>query len=337
MKKNWIYLVVFLLLLAVAAWLVTRDKNTTFDPAEVSFQVADTAALSKIFIADRKGNAVTLERQPDSSWMVNGKYKARPDMVKVLLETLSRMEVKMPVPKGAMNNVMANLASAGIKVEVYKGADQQKELVFYVGSSTTDTRGTYMIKEDAEIPYILYLPGWEGYLTPRFFASEEEWRERILFRLNPNEIASFEVSYPDSPGKGYFIAFEGDTLYTISRSPAAPKTFLQAAAGYSIWTEFANFRVEGFENQVPIRDSVIRMVPPIMHATITERSGKKHTITTYFKSQVSTIDVVLLQGYPDLDRHYFYYREGNDFGVLQDLIQPWMYLSYDEMIRRSKR
>ncbi len=337
MKKNWLYLIVFVLLLAIAVWLVTRDKSTTFDPKEVSFKVADTTLVTKIFLANRMGNAVTLERQPDSSWMVNGRYRVRTDIMKQLLTTIYKMEAKMPVPKLAINKIMASLASNGIKVEIYSGKEQKKEMVFYVGGETVDTKGTYMIKEDSELPYILHIPGTNGYLTPRFVTKEEEWRERVLFRLHPDSILKFEVNYPDTPGKGYIIEREADTTFTVRKSPNGPKTYIQAAAGFSIWSEFAAFRIEGFENGVPIRDSVIRMVPPVMHATITERNGRNHVISTYFKSQLNTIDVVLLQGYPDLDRHYFYYPDNNDFGVIQDRMQPWMFLSYEQMIRRSKR
>jgi len=337
MKKNLIYLILFVLLLATAAWLVTRDRSISLDPKDVSFRVADTAAVNRIFMADRKGGKVLLTRQEDGSWLVNKKYIARPDMMKVLLETLTRMEVKMPVPKGAINTVKTNIATAGIKVEIYSGPKSKQELVYYVGSSTVDTRGTYMIKEDADLPYILSIPGWEGYLTPRFFTSEEQWRERILFRLDPNEVVRFEVAYPDTPAYDFAIERQPDSSYALIDPVTKSRQSFSTAAGNAIWKDFAVFRVEGFENEVPIRDSVINMVPPIFHATITERSGKVHYITTYFKSQLTTIDVVLMQGFPDLDRNYFYYREGQEFGVLQHLVTPWFFMNKAEITERGNR
>lgn len=311
-----------MLLLAIAAWLVTRDRSISLDPKEVSFRVADSSAVNRIFMADRQGNKVLLTRQEDGSWLVNKKYIARPDMMKVLMETLTRMEVKTPVPKGAINTVKTNMATAGIKVEVYSGPKSEQELVFYVGSSTVDTRGTYMIKENADLPYVLYMPGWEGYLTPRFFTSEEQWRERILFRLDPNEVVRFAVDYPDTPAYNFAIERLPDSSYSLLDPINNSRQPFNTAAGNAIWKDFAVFRVEGFENETPWRDSVINMVPPIFHATITERSGKVHYISNFFKSQLNTIDVVLMQGFPDLDRNYFYYREGQEFGVMQHLVTP---------------
>lgn len=337
MKKNLIYLLLFVILLGIAAWLVTRDRNVSLDPKEISFRVADSAAVNRIFMADRKGGKVLLSRQADGSWLVNDKYTARPDMMKLLLNTLSRMEVKTPVPKGAINTVKANIATAGIKVEIYSGPKSRQEMVFYVGSSTVDTRGTYMIKEDADLPYVLYIPGWEGYLTPRFFTSEEQWRERVLFRLNTDEVVSFAVNYPDTPAYNYSIERLADSSYVLVDPATNSRHPFNSAAGNAIWKDFGIFRIEGFENEVPIRDSVINMVPPLFHATITERNGKTHTISTYFKSQLNTIDVVLMQGFPDLDRNYFYYREGNEFGVMQHLVAPWFFMNKAQIRDRANR
>jgi hypothetical protein len=337
MKKNLIYLILFVLLLAMAAYLVTRDRSISLDPKDVSFRVADSAAVNRIFMADRKGGKVLLTRQADGHWLVNNKYDARPDMMKVLMETLTRMEVKTPVPKGIINTVKTNIATVGIKVEIYSGPKSKQELVFYVGSSTVDTRGTYMIKAEADLPFILYMPGWEGYLTPRFFTSEEQWRERVLFRFNPTEVVRFAVQYPDTPGRDFAIERTNDSSYVLIDPANNSRQTFNTATGNAIWKDFALFRVEGFENEVPIRDSVITMVPPIFNATITERSGKTHYITTFFKSQLNTIDVVLMQGFPDLDRQYFYYREGKEFGVMQSLVTPWFFMSKAQIIERANR
>lgn len=334
MKKNLIYLVVFVALLVLAIWLVKRDRNRTLDPTETSFKVADTAAVQRIFMADRQGGTVLLERSAEGNWLVNGKYVARPDMMNVLLETLIRMEIKSPVPKGAMKAVKTNMATSGIKVEIYSGPKAKKELVFYVGSSTVDTRGTYMIKEDADLPYILYIPGWEGYLTPRFFTSEEAWRERILFRLSPEEVQSIAIEYPDTPVYNYSIERLNENSYQLTMGTVSQP--FPTAAGAAIWKDLSLLRIEGFENEVPIRDSVITMVPPVFNLTITEKSGKIHTLQTFFKSQLNTIDVVLIQGFPDLDRSYFYYEQGNEFGVIQRMNAPWMFLKGTEILSRTQ-
>jgi hypothetical protein len=336
MKKNLLYLAVFVSLLILAIWLVKRDRNRTLDPTETSFKVADTAAVQRIFMADRQGGSVLLERTPAGNWLVNGKYVARPDMMNVLLETFIRMEVKSPVPKGAMKAVKTNIATTGIKVEIYSGPQAKKELVYYVGSSTVDTRGTYMIKEDADLPYILYIPGWEGYLTPRFFTSQEAWRERVLFRLSPEAVQSIAIQYPDTPAYNFSIERVSDSSYRLQTATKAEWQPFSSTAAAAIWKDLSLLRVEGFENEVPIRDSVITMVPPIFKLIITQKSGKKHTLSTYFKSQLNTIDVVLIQGFPDLDRSYFYYEEGDEFGVIQRMNAPWLFLKGTEIVERTQ-
>ena len=63
--------------------------------------------------------------------------------------------------------MVKSLASEGIKVELYdrKG---EKIKAYYVGGATPDERGTYMIMENAEEPYVAHIPSWEGNLRFRF-------------------------------------------------------------------------------------------------------------------------------------------------------------------------
>ena len=65
------------------------------------------------------------------------------------------------------NSVIKTLASEGVKVELYT---QNKKLykTFYIGGETADFLGTYMIMEGAKKAYVIHIPGFNGFLTPRF-------------------------------------------------------------------------------------------------------------------------------------------------------------------------
>ena len=209
MKRNKTLLLLALLFIcALAAYFLLQNRNqrSTLDIKEDAFAVADTAAVTKIFLSSKAGNNILLERQSGNKWLLNKKYPAYPSMVNILLETLHRMEVKRPVARQARNNVIKEIASMGTKVEVYTKDGLLK--TFYVGNPTTSHTGTNFIMEGAEMPYILSIPGFEGYLTSRFTAPEKEWRSRLVFSSMPASIRELTVAYPDTPAYDFRIRQE---------------------------------------------------------------------------------------------------------------------------------
>ena len=96
--------------------------------------------------------------------------------------------------------MVSNLATEGIKVEIY---DRQDELIktYYVGGAPPDERGTYMMLEGFEQPYVAHIPGWDGNLRFRYNLVGDEWRSRILFPGELEEIESVSIAYPRQRSK----------------------------------------------------------------------------------------------------------------------------------------
>ncbi|MEY3157641.1 MAG: hypothetical protein RLZZ121_694, partial [Bacteroidota bacterium] len=111
MKKNIPYFLVFGVL-ALLSWMVWRQRSAgTLKVSETAFGIQDTASVVRIFLADRKGKQLTLERHLGGPWTLNQTKVPRPDAVKTILETLHRWEVKTPVPRPAVQTVFRNLAT----------------------------------------------------------------------------------------------------------------------------------------------------------------------------------------------------------------------------------
>jgi len=334
MKKNLPYLLVFAVLAALS-WYVWNKRNSgTLDPNDTSFAIEDTSSVVRIFIADRKGQRLTLERKKGGPWRMGSGKAPRPDAVFTLLETLRRWEVKTPVPRPAVQNVFKSLATLSVKVEVTMedGSGQ----VYYVGSGTQDMRGTYAMKEGSELPYIVHLPGWEGYLSTRFFANEEEMRERVLLRLQPSNLEKLVVEYPAEPENSYDLTVLSSGNFELRDLSGSSIPCNQRAAA-ALFAGFAFLPVEGFENMQPMRDSVPGRVPEKMRLKLWEKGGKLHFISVYPKSQLNQLDVVLLNVAPDMDRDYFYHHGMNDFGVLQKRAIPWFYATKAQLIEEGVR
>lgn len=166
------------------------------------FAVSDSAGLDKIYMVDKAGKHLTLEKQ-HGVWMVNGKYEANAGWLKQLLNTLTKVRVKTPVPKKGVNAVIKNLAADHIKVELYIHGNIDK--VYFVGGGTQDDMGTYMWIENSDVPFICEVPGFQGVLTPQFSLNEQVWRSRKIFGCIPDEIEEISVDYHGDARTGFKI------------------------------------------------------------------------------------------------------------------------------------
>lgn len=329
MKKNLLYAAVLLVLLGIAWWVTQKDDRSTLDPNETVFMVEDTASIDRIFIADKSGRSILVEKQADGLWMVNNTYPARSEVVDYILGAFRQMEVRMPVPKAGVENAKKQISVSGKKVELYSKG--KKVSVVYVGHATIDSRGTYMIKEGAETPFIIHIPGWEGYLSPRFFTDLQDWRERTILRLHPDSIASITTEFPNAPEESYTISILSDKSFALKNEQGVLQPTVNEGFAKALFGGFMKVEVEAFDNFGVMKDSIVNMSPSWLNLTVTEKSGKTHTFTTYFKSQLNQLDVVLLDVMPDLDRDYLFYKEKNDFAIIQKRAMPWYYVTLSQL------
>jgi len=137
-------IIIVIILVFVALYFFLTQRHGTIPKELKDFAVEDTASVDKIFMVNKEGQQVLLERK-NNFWMVNGKYYARKDAVSTLLKTIHRIDVKAPVAKSMFKTIVSNLAVRSIKVEIY----QESKLIrtYYVGGPTKDQYGTYMLLE----------------------------------------------------------------------------------------------------------------------------------------------------------------------------------------------
>ena len=188
MTKNLKSILLLVVVATVAIYFYITNNNSTLKKELSDFAVADTASITKIFMADKNGKSILLERINGISWKLNGKYEARQDGINNLLETIKRVTVKAPVNKAAFETVIKKLASNGVKVEIYQNNDKKPSKVYFVGGSNQEHTGTEMLLQGSSIPFLTHIEGFYGFLTPRYFVNENEWKDRTIFRYNYGEL-----------------------------------------------------------------------------------------------------------------------------------------------------
>lgn len=207
---------VLLLVLCVVAWFLW--KNNTGDTLAgplTDFTVPDTAAVDRIYIADKTGAVADLRRAtlPDGEqgWTVNG-IPAKTFQVQVLLETFKLVELRAPVPKSAEENVLRIMAGTARKVEIYQGKDKPTK-IWWVGQSTQDHFGTYMVLEipgkgRSNVPFSMGMAGFNGVLNTRFSTDLDSWRSSAVTRYpDLSKVSRVKVEHPAEPDQGFVITY----------------------------------------------------------------------------------------------------------------------------------
>jgi hypothetical protein len=253
-----------------------------------NFAVQDTASITKIFLADKNKRSVTLERVPGTShWTVDSIYGARPDAINTLLETIRRVDVKEPVGKKAMDNVIKRIASKAVKCEIYQGDKLLR--AYYVGTETADFMGTYMVMIDPETmepmekPFVTYIPGFEGYLTTRYFTEEKGWRDKTMFAYDPNNIKSVRMEVPAHPEFGYELTVNGNNDYSIRMlSTGKPVEDVDPIAVKQYLSYFQCLSFESFEVDLkPVQIDSVKRSRPINILSVTDKNGKVNKVTFF--------------------------------------------------------
>ncbi len=305
MKKTNIILLIIVVLVGLISLIVYYTQ--TKDTARVyrDFAVEDTASINKIFLADKQGNNITLERK-DGYWMVNDKYKARRDLLDVLLTTIKNLEVTMPVPESKLDFVLRSIAAYGIKTEIY----QNNKLVktYYVGGAPENNIGTYMILEGSDVPFVVSIPGFSGFLTIRYNTEINEWRERIIFNYKIEDIYQVKMHYPDQPENSFIAVRNSATNYDLLNYDGSSVNFKFDTLKVKDYISRAKFF--GFEAfildslQQFKRDSLLTQ-PMVFEMSVVDINKNKKSFKAYYRQNLDKLLDDNGELYPfDIDRMY---------------------------------
>ncbi|REK35846.1 MAG: hypothetical protein DWQ44_03310 [Bacteroidetes bacterium] len=321
-KKQLILILLAAGLATLAAYFSMRDRSSSIRQELKEFSVTDTVSISKIFIADKSGQSVTLTRNEESRWMLNDSLPPKPDMIFNLLEVIRRVQVKSKVPKSGYNTVVSNLASFGIKCEIYLKGQKKPAKVYYVGGHTADVLGTFMMIENSSMPFVTEIPGFNGYLTPRYNPSPIAWREPVVFREDPDEILSVGVIYSSFPMHSYELRREDGEIYISNPLNPSFKFRADSVLAENYLDLFRNVYYEFIDGKLSLfqKDSILNE-NPICKISLQKTEGEQRDISIYpmaINENSLTIEDSL--GNPlkyDLDRMYAFTQPENEWYVIQ--------------------
>lgn len=214
-RKNSILIFISLTLILVAILFLVTRRSGTISSDEKSFAVSDTSAIEKIFIADGNENNVLLEKT-GKGWIVNHKHEVMKNNIDDLLNCIANLTMKAPVGKSARDNINKRMASGAVKVEIYfkdyyiklgslRLWEYTNTKIYYLGQQTMDNLGNYAILEGAKIPCVVYLPGFRGFVRPKYSPFEDSWRTHNIVKLKLSQIQLVKIVDYEIPEQSMLI------------------------------------------------------------------------------------------------------------------------------------
>lgn len=260
----------------------TENKSITGEEARKFSVKAST--VDEIYLFDSDNRKVHLKKE-GNIWRLNDNYTARPDAIRQLLETMEYVSFRNPVPTKAHDNMLRNLITRHVKVEVFSKG--KNVMSYLVGGQTQDGSGTFFLKEDvetgdkAEKMVIVELPGFNGYLTPRYITQESLWRERAVFKYDQGQMKSITVNYPAVPEESFKIEIEnGSTKLFDANGKLEENSDDLSVKKYLLNYKQVNFEAIATKDLSEQIDSLSNSTP-FYSISIEDNNGNINEIKTY--------------------------------------------------------
>lgn len=319
-KKLIIATLIFVLIGSLAAWLIffSGDKKARFPDRD--FAVENINDVGKIFIANRSGDVLNLEKIK-GQWMVNEKYPAGESAMNVMLSTIQSISVKYIPPRAALDRIVNDLAANGIKVEIYNTRGKLMK-AYYVGGNISDDTGTAFIMDGYEQPYIMHIPGHIGALRSTYNLKEKDIVDRWLFKDKFEEIEFVSVEYPTLKSNSFRLElkngkWEVEPFYELTPRINQP---VQFSAVEAFLTGFDRIGAEAIINDSPEKDSVLSLIPfAIISLRKTNGEEKSFKLYPIYDVTVEEADKFENPQSEVFVERYFGHSHTNDFYLVQEL------------------
>ena len=225
--------------------LINNKGKSDEQLAAFNFEIKDTASVNKIIITEPSGMEMTLIRS-GNQWTDDKGGCVQPVLVFNILEALYNVRFKGYVPENSVKTVINRISTIGMKVQYFQNDEWSK--TWYIGGSTSDHMGTYMLVESDEagksdLPVIAEIKGMKGIIEPRFFADPRKWQCSGIFAYQMQDIAEVNVKFTERPDRSfevrkikndYLVKYGGKYLTTLDTN--------------MVYRYLLNFKRVNFEN-----------------------------------------------------------------------------------------
>lgn len=352
-RKNILITSVIVILAALASITYMKQSKGTY---KQEFAIVDSSRVTKIFLADKTNNSLTLSRSETRSWRINDSILPIRENVDLLLHTMLNIQKKYPVPLKERKTDIKRLATNSTKVEIY-GREPLITLfghaffvkerllkVYYVGGPTKNYKGSLVKLEDDEDLFVAYIPGFNGYISERYSARIADWKSHKIFQYLVGEIAELSIDFPQAPHQSYTIMNNDSRNFKLYKTQGG-MSLVESYDTIKVLDMLSRYNQINFEslldNMSKTETDSIKKSIPFRVISIKTTNGESHTLKMYHRK--NTYGSLDLNGNPfpwDMDHMYAWldndtYLVSMQFFVMDPCTRPLSALQSDTLIRKE--
>lgn len=320
MKKNLIYLSI-LVVLAVVAYFAFNKKKRLYPIEDANFKVENVEEVDKIFLSDAAVGNIRLTKDENGTWYVNDSMRARQDWVAYLLDAFEKQDASQLIPKSMHNNIIKQLSSSSVKVEVFKG--DKKTNQFYVSKQPGKENLTVMlnIREDgtnAPRPFLVKHGVSNTFLGVRYNTALEDWLDKQILYFDAHKLKDISVSYPRKPESNYTMTV--NPSIGISPKPDSVADEFNKPRAQKYVAFYDKLFCMGFENDYVLKDTFVKAFTPLAEVVVRSTEGEEKNLKVYYKPRgKDTHRILTFEGREYDGDAFFGWLNNRDFVLLSSL------------------
>lgn len=195
MRNTLLLLTILVLAIGTYFLFFFGREGSSLQKEEIDFAVADTSQIDRIVLTQMVNGEPketrVLDRQASGKWTVDGEYTVLQPRLNALLRTMHLIHVKEVLVDQGLETARKLLGYVHTQVEIFGNDGLIK--AYQLGTETKDSKGTVMMMEGSNTPYIIELPGLQGFVNATYSLDPLHWRENLLFRANLDRIQSISL------------------------------------------------------------------------------------------------------------------------------------------------
>jgi hypothetical protein len=282
LKKTYIKPILIALISLISLTFLWRNLNQTAAYDSKMFAIENSEDITEFrFTPNNKKTPPLYFKKSQQGWIVYNATDTFPadtaNVNMLLFWAMKKLKVQRPVSQTLIKNLSRTMALTATKATFSKNGKDFHSI--YVGGSTQDNMATYMYMSQTEQPFIVEIPGFQGYLTPYFNTDIHIWRSLKLIDIPTSEIVSLSVSWPTNPAQNFTIIQNQNELQLFNGLNQKTPANHSLLAGYLILcSEFSREAgsVAGINKSKSAKDSIFQQIPLV---SFTYQTSKKKSIT----------------------------------------------------------
>jgi len=295
MSKKNIILIIILIALPCIYFFLKTDIETNAAISKAHFSIKNLEQIDKIFISESKTKKFALlTKDHQSVWRVNNNWVVNESRMRILLETIRDIEMNYKVDDKAQEQILSQIAANGVKTMIYKGEKLLKS--YFIGAPTNNMMGTYILEEGSSTPYVIHIPGMNGFVSSRYFTDSIEWRNKNLFNIPRERIGKIDVTWAQQPNQNFSIENTANKIELKDQSgeKVSQVNELKLKAFLNLFMVFENNNLacEGYHKEFSsTKADSISKSSWFYKLTLTEKNGNKKTLKLFKKPiQINTYE-----------------------------------------------